>query len=337
MDVLSSNNLAVTNKYYASDLNPWLVGCYITVQGHLPKLLRELEQLCGAFLSAPVSKNVDLKENSTTVKSSRRKANTPPPSSLKDAAESCREDVYYWARTKFNAMTTNLRSSVSESSDVEVYEPAIELMKPFRTGNQAAIETAALFIFLNKTCFRGVYRENQKGFMNTPYGNPPQRISIYDPKNLEDVSKVIQPVEFNCEGFQKALSRVTYGSIVYLDPPYVPVHKKSSSTPSFVGYTSSGFDDDLSIQLFDMSKEVVKKYGALVVISNSNTNLVWNNLSNGQCQHCDGDNTVSNFKSNDGITTRIERVDCRRAIHSKNPAAREYEIIAELTQISSEE
>lgn len=149
----------------------------------------------------------------------------------------------------------------------------------------------AQFIVLNKTCFRGIYREGPHGF-NVPFGhykNP----SIFDEDHIKQVSTLIQNVEFCCESFEDALERVKEGDVVYLDPPYVP-----EKATSFVGYVSGGFSKHE--ELFDKVKTLPK-----FLLSNSNTPLVRQTF--------------------EGYS--LEVISCKRTIHSKNPASKAEEVL----------
>src|SRR6185312_11302091 len=97
-------------------------------------------------------------------------------------------------------------------------------------------ERAARFIFLNKTCFNGLYRVNRKGEFNVPFGrytNP----TICDAKGLRAASEALQRTVFKAGDFEATLKGVEAGDFVYLDPPYVP----ASATADFTGYTKGGF------------------------------------------------------------------------------------------------
>ena len=107
------------------------------------------------------------------------------------------------------------------------------------------IEKVSKLIFLNKTCFNGLYRVNSKGKFNVPLGrytNP----NIVNKSNLLAVSQILQSsnLEFFCRDFEQSLHDIKKGDFVYFDPPYQPVSK----TASFTSYTNRSFtDDDLSL------------------------------------------------------------------------------------------
>ena len=127
------------------------------------------------------------------------------------------------------------------------------------------IDKVSRLIFLNKTCFNGLYRVNSKGKFNVPLGryvNP----NIVNKENLLAVSKVLQSKEISikCQDFEDALKNVGPGDFVYLDPPYQPV----STTANFTSYTGDDFDFTDQKRLFAKFKALDKK-GAKVLLSNS--------------------------------------------------------------------
>jgi len=154
-----------------------------------------------------------------------------------------------------------------------------------------------MFIFLNKTCFRGVYRVGPNGF-NVPYGhykNP----GIINMEHLNKMHDLIQNVIFKCCDFSIAFKNVSKDDYIYLDPPYAPESKKS-----FVNYTENGFNIEQHQKLFnlcDISKNVK------IMMSNSSVDLV-----------------KKHFASD--IYT-INTILCKRAINSKKPDSKTNEVI----------
>lgn len=124
-------------------------------------------------------------------------------------------------------------------------------------------EKASLFIFLNKTCFNGLYRVNSKGLYNVPMGSykkPP----ICDEENLRLVSKLLENVEIRCGDYSQCLNYIDENTFVYIDPPYRPL----SDTSSFNSYAKSAFGDTQQIELGKFIETISDK-GASVVASNS--------------------------------------------------------------------
>ena len=150
--------------------------------------------------------------------------------------ENGRKYYYYSVRDKFNA---------TKLTDI------------------TAISKAAYFIFLNKTCFNGLYRVNKKGQFNVPMGtykNP----TICDEENLLNISKVLKNVTIVCGDYSLAKEFIDQNTFVYLDPPYRPI----SETSAFTSYNSDTFDDNQQIRLAKFIDEINSK-GARIVLSNS--------------------------------------------------------------------
>ena len=132
--------------------------------------------------------------------------------------------------------------------------------------NQKAVskeEMAALFIFLNRTCFNGLYRVNAKGEFNVPHGkyaNP----KICDVANILAVSGLLQKVTILCGDFSETLQYASNKSLFYFDPPYKPL----TETSSFTSYAKEGFNDDEQKRLGEFCIEISKKH-AMFVASNS--------------------------------------------------------------------
>jgi DNA adenine methylase len=192
------------------------------------------------------------------------------PVSLEEAMTSP-ESYYYWIRKQYN------------------------LIPP---GQKGSLLSSAMFLFLNKTCFRGVYREGPNGF-NVPFGhykNP----SIIDDDHLKEVSTLIKDVIFTVQPFTKSFQRITTGDFVYIDPPYAP-----EQDTSFVSYTADGFGIETHTALFKLCKELPPQVNLLM--SNANVKLV---------------------KDSFPIPAYITRIiPCRRAIHSKKPESTTTEVL----------
>lgn len=189
------------------------------------------------------------------------------PQSLQEA-KSSKESYYYWVRNHFNHM---------------------DKMTP---------EGAAVFLFLNKTGFRGLYREGPHGY-NVPYGHYKKTPVMITSSELERIHQLIQNVKFVCSSFQESLSKVSKEDFIYLDPPYVPENPQS-----FVKYTVDGFNLETHLKLFKKLKELHQKK-IKFVLSNSNVDLVLK--------------TFSKFS--------IKHLQARRAINSKKPGSSTTEVL----------
>jgi len=131
-------------------------------------------------------------------------------------------------------------------------------------GNDAEnLEKAVLFIFLNKTCFNGLYRVNSKGLFNVPFNNAKNPL-LCDEDNLKACSKLLQNVEMKVGDYKECKSFIDSDTFVYIDPPYRPL----SQTAAFTSYSENGFSDKEQIELGNFITEISNK-GAMVLASNS--------------------------------------------------------------------
>lgn len=190
------------------------------------------------------------------------------PASI-DEAKTSKESYYYWIRNKYNTME-----------------------------DKSSVERSALFMIINKLCFRGMYREGPKGY-NVPYGHYKTTPTIVTREDLDAVSELIQGVIFECRGFEDTIQTPIQGDFVYLDPPYAPENAKS-----FVGYVADGFSMDAHNNLFDGVKSLKKKK-IKFAMSNAKVDFVMDNFKD--CQY--------------------EDIVARRAINSKDPSATTMEVI----------
>jgi len=138
----------------------------------------------------------------------------------------------------------------------------IKAREKLNTSNLVASEIAALFIYLNKTCYNGLYRVNKAGKFNVPMGsykNP----TILDEKNLLNVSKVLQNADIKHQSFIQTTIR--RGDFYYLDPPY---HN------TYDGYNGQGFSNAEHEELAALCQQIDKE-GGLFMLSNSDTEFVY--------------------------------------------------------------
>ena len=183
-----------------------------------------------------------------------------------EQAKTSKESYYYWIRNKYNTMDKN------------------------------TIECSALFMFINKTCFRGMYREGPNGY-NIPYGHYKKTPTVITESELNYISELIKDVEFIHSDFSSSIKNVKKGDFVYLDPPYAPENDKS-----FVGYVADGFGLKMHNSLFDSIK---KLKNVKFVMSNAKVELVTDNFKEYNC----------------------EDIIARRAINSKKPGSTTTEVI----------
>lgn len=138
------------------------------------------------------------------------------------------------------------------------------------------IEKAARTIYLNKTCFNGLYRVNSKGYFNTPYGkykNP----SFIQEENIYNLSKYFKSakIQFLNKDFENVLKEAKKGDFVYLDPPYYPINK----TSSFTSYSQNGFSEKEQIRLKSVL-DILNSKGVFFLLSNSCCDFIKNLYKN---------------------------------------------------------
>jgi DNA adenine methylase len=187
------------------------------------------------------------------------------PVSIEEAKTS-KESYYYWIRQKYNNIDKN------------------------------TIECSAIFMFINKTGFRGMYREGPHGY-NIPYGHYKKTPTIISETDLNYISDLIKDVEFKHSSFSDSIKNVKEGDFVYLDPPYAP-----ENANSFVGYVAGGFNLEMHKLLFS---EIKKLENIKFVMSNAKVDLVTDNFKEYNC----------------------DDIIARRAINSKKPGSTTTEVI----------
>lgn len=132
-----------------------------------------------------------------------------------------------------------------------------------------AVDRAALFIFLNKTCYNGLYRVNQKGGFNVPFGKYDKTPNLYHRKNIVHVSKLLENKKIYCDTFESVLNLATKNDFVYLDPPYLP----SLSRNEFTSYTKDRFEISKHDKLAEIFADLDSR-GCKVLLSNSDNPYV---------------------------------------------------------------
>lgn len=183
-------------------------------------------------------------------------------------------EYYYCCRNIFNTMTTTVKNSPIGS---------------------------AYFIFLNKTCFRGLYREGPRGF-NVPFGNY-NNPEIINKKHILLISKLIKNVIFEHSSFQKSFQNISnlpyqLDNFIYLDPPYIPLNDNS-----FVNYTKVGFSMENHNLLFNLCKNISYKF----ILNNSYSDYI--------------------IRIFDDEKYKKEKLLCKRSINSKKPNSKINEIL----------
>lgn len=128
-------------------------------------------------------------------------------------------------------------------------------------SSSVSLNQAVMFLFLNKTCFNGLYRENLSGKFNVPFGSY-KKYSFYDLENIKEVSRILKDTKIICGNFNQ--TEIRNGDFFYLDPPYIPLDK----TSNFTSYTKDGFGYNLNKQLISLLKDINDSNG-LFMLSNS--------------------------------------------------------------------
>jgi len=174
--------------------------------------------------------------------------------------------AYVTIRDKLDKLVKSLENhSKNYHKDSTEYYYEVRKQEP-----KQQIEKVSRLIFLNRTCFNGLYRVNKKGQFNVPLGrytNP----NIINKENLTVVSKILQSkkIKISCRDFEAILDDAKKGDLVYFDPPYQPV----SNTANFTSYTHRDFTEDDLERLADLADHLNSK-GCYVLLSNSNSKTV---------------------------------------------------------------
>jgi DNA adenine methylase len=178
----------------------------------------------------------------------------------------CLVNLYKNIRNNHEALSLELEKECYSNSREFYYSNRERFNQiKFVSTDDVSIEISALFLYLNKTCFNGLYRENNKGFFNVPVGktkNPPK---IFDMESFQEFGKSLETVVLtskNC--FDICLDIFKNGDFVYLDPPY---HN------TFTGYTSNPFGEEEQIKLRDIFLKL-HYLGCKVALSNSNNDFI---------------------------------------------------------------
>lgn len=169
-----------------------------------------------------------------------------------------------------------IRDNVQELiADLKTHQNNSEYFYKIRAMDREAdfqelskVKRASRIIFLNKTCFNGLYRVNKKGFFNTPFGNYTNPL-ICDEANLLACSKALQGVRLLCGSYDQIKELVGANDFVYMDPPYAPM----SETANFTDYTMAGFGEEEQKQLKSFCDELSKK-GTKFLMSNSSAPFI---------------------------------------------------------------
>lgn len=186
--------------------------------------------------------------------------------------------------------------NLSQPGRKEFFLQKRKLFNEIKIGDYfQSIAKSALMIFLNKTCFNGLFRVNKKGLFNVPFGDY-KSPAICDEDNLRIVSKKLQNVTIKCQDYKRCAEFIDNTTFVYLDPPYRPLN----STSSFTAYTDILFDDTEQQNLAKLVNTLHQK-GAKILLSNSDPKNI---------------NAKDNFFDKMYSAYSIKRVEATRMINS---------------------
>lgn len=177
------------------------------------------------------------------------------------------------------------------------YIRALDRVKDFI--EYPAIQRASRFIFLNKTCFNGLYRVNNKGYFNVPFGNYKNPQFVKE-DNLLMCSQLLQNTIIKCADFSAIKNRVQPKDFVYFDPPYLPINE----TSNFTSYTKDGFNIDMQIKLKALCDRLTNK-GVYFLLSNSDTTTINELYSKYNIQKIFANRTINSKSSKRGKITEL--------------------------------
>lgn len=266
--MIKMKKINLNGKIYAYDINDTLIYLFKNIQTNHNELYKHTQEILRNYNSC--SREVK-KDDMILASNNKRK-----PMNLQEAM-SCQESFYYWTRKCYNALSETDKHSAYGS---------------------------ALFLFLNKTCFRGLYRVSSSNCFNVSYGhyhNP----EVINKKHLDELHDLLQPVEFYVCHFRSSLQKNTFceDDFVYIDPPYMPI---PTQTHSFVSYSKDGFNEGDHSDLFNMCHELSKKK-VNFMMSNSDVSTIHETFNE------------PNYN--------IISVLCKRQINSKHPDSKVNEVI----------
>lgn len=279
LEKIENNEIKLTGKLYLSDKNEKLINLYNTIKNKQDSFIRKLNELKKTYNDAKLVEHekrikflILSEEDIEKHKLKKLKGNyyyIKINSNINDIMKQGKIVLYYYYRHIFNTTTDN-------------------------------ILLAALFVFLNKTCFRGVYRVGPIGF-NVPYGNN-KNVSIFNEEHIQLLNKLFNKYDiiFECKSFEDIdINQLTEKDFFYFDPPYYPINKKS-----FTSYQKDGFGETLNKSLIQLCNDL-------------NKNKIKFVHSNSNCEYMN--DNYKNFS--------INKINCKRSINSKNPGATELEVI----------
>ncbi len=266
LEMIEKKKIIVEGGIYINDLNSHLIDLYKTIKTDVDGLIEYLEYYDEQYKKAKI-KEYTARFDFTEMIDSRE--------SVEECVEESKNLVYYYLKKKYN----------TEELDI--------------------VEKSALFIFLNKTCFRGLYRENRSGEFNVPFGNY-ENPTIYHEESIRKLHDIFNkyPIIFENKSYREFLGGhdIKRGDFIYFDPPYYPIKEGT-----FVDYQGDGFNEEEHIYLMNKINEYNGKKIKIM-------------MSNHKCEFID-----KYIKTGDGFIKIVLSV--KRRINSKNPESKTEEYI----------
>lgn len=196
--------------------------------------------------------------------------------------------------TTYNVIKNNVEELISSLKKHKNEKEYFLKTRSLKISKLNSVQVASRFIYLNRTCFNGIYRVNSRGEFNVPYVKNKYPL-ICDEINLRKVSKALQNVEIKHQDYKKALKSAKKGDFIYLDPPYHPLGKAAS----FTAYTKESFSEKDQTELRDLFLELHRR-GCFIMLSNSDAPFV---------------NEIYGELKGEGVT--IHKVHAGRVVNSK--------------------
>lgn len=170
--------------------------------------------------------------------------------------------------TTYNVIKNNVEELIKSLKKHKITKEYFLTIRAKDIAKLSDIEIASRFIYLNRTCFNGLYRVNKSGGFNVPFGQNKNPL-ICDEVNLRRISKALKNVTIKHQDYKEVLQKAKKGDFIYFDPPYYPMSK----TASFTSYTKDAFLDKEQIELRDVFVELDKR-GCFVMLSNSDAPFI---------------------------------------------------------------
>ncbi len=278
LEKIEDGDINVRGKMYINDVNPHLINMYKVIRSNHNDLMNRLEFYNKMYVAAQMEEYSSRFNFENLLNGKER---------IEECLSGGKQLVYYFCKNEFN------RLIMSEEYKNGGYDENLGMI----------IEVVALFIFLNKTGFRGLYRENSRGLYNVPFGNyaKPEIVNRKMINKLNNLFINVVEIEFSCSDFDNFLGGISDNEMnfVYMDPPYYPI-----KNDSFVSYQGKGFDEECHLNLTRMMRNMSER-GIKVMMSNHRCEFIEREL--------------------EGFN--MEVIEVKRRINSKNPDSKTDEYI----------